>query len=227
MKFRFLILILTCCLETLQAQDQLVEVSTWYRNGKLKEHFYISDTLNGIKNGEFTAYFPDGTLWKKGRFENNNKAGVWNYYDRSGLLIERYSYILHSSVEYNEPVSRIIQEFQTHTIDTAFITELERVPHFIGGKPELEAFLRENLKFPVVAKEKNLNGTVIASFSVSADGSITRPKIIRSMGSGCDEEVLRVLQLMPSWVPAIRQGQTYETIYYLPFYFDASKFLLY
>jgi len=62
-------------------------------------------------------------------------------------------------------------------------------------------FLFSNLKQPQAAKDANVVGTVVASFTVAADGSITSPTVKEGLGHGCDEEVLRLINLMPKWIP--------------------------
>lgn len=202
------------------------EVITHYKNGKPREHFFVSDTTTEFKDGPYAAFFPDGTHAKRGAFEHNKKAGIWHYYNRKGNLIERYSYTLNKSIEYTEH-TRLGAVLDSIGLDTAFLREIDRVPHFIGGAPEYENWLLQNLKFPVIAKEMNLNGIVVASFLVDRDGIIRNPKIVRGIGAGCDDEVLRVLSIMPRWVPAVKDEKDIETVFMMPFYFNADKFLLY
>lgn len=62
-------------------------------------------------------------------------------------------------------------------------------------------FLFSNLKHPQAAKDANVQGTVVASFTVKADGSISAPSVKEGLGHGCDEEVIRLINLMPKWIP--------------------------
>lgn len=79
-------------------------------------------------------------------------------------------------------------------------------PKFPGGKTALDGWLRKNLKYPVNAKRIGIQGIVIAEFTVTATGELNYVKIIQSLGSGCDQEVLRLINMMPKWVPAKRKG---------------------
>lgn len=62
-------------------------------------------------------------------------------------------------------------------------------------------FVFSNLKHPDEAKAAGIKGTVVVSFTVAADGALKAPAIKTGLGSGCDEEVLRLISLMPSWLP--------------------------
>lgn len=63
------------------------------------------------------------------------------------------------------------------------------------------------MKYPAEAKKNNVNGNVIVVFVVEKDGSITNTKIFRGLGSGCDEEAIRVIKKSPKWNPGMQNGQ--------------------
>jgi TonB family protein len=93
-------------------------------------------------------------------------------------------------------------------------TVVEQMPEFPGGESELNKFLSVNLKAPKDAS--GLQGTVISSFIVEEDGSVTNAKIIRGIGKSYDEEVLRVINLMPRWVPGKQNGKTVAVQFTMP-----------
>ena len=61
----------------------------FYENDQVK---YIIDVVNGIKNGDFVWYYPNGEIKLKGKFENDKKTGTWKYYNEEGSLIEKRKY---------------------------------------------------------------------------------------------------------------------------------------
>ncbi|HTO16910.1 MAG TPA: energy transducer TonB [Edaphocola sp.] len=79
-------------------------------------------------------------------------------------------------------------------------------PEFIGGKQELQRYLDSNLKYPAKAKAAKGQGVVYVSFTVLEDGKVTNAKIVRSIGMGCDEEALRLVEEMPNWKPGKEDG---------------------
>ncbi len=80
-----------------------------------------------------------------------------------------------------------------------------------------------NVKYPKEAREKGVEGTVYAKFTIEKNGSITHPEIIRSVGSGCDEEVLRVIGQMPKWSPGKKDGQPVASSFTLPVKFKLDE----
>lgn len=67
-------------------------------------------------------------------------------------------------------------------------------------------FIYSNLKYPDAAKAKGLQGSVAVQFTVGPDGGIANPKITKGIGEGCDDEVLRLLGMMPKWTPGKTGG---------------------
>jgi periplasmic protein TonB len=80
-------------------------------------------------------------------------------------------------------------------------TFASRMPAFPDGEKALYAFLKNNLNYPVIARENNIQGTVVLQFVVSASGKIDQVKIMKGIGGGCDEEAKRVVLKMPDWTP--------------------------
>jgi len=96
---------------------------------------------------------------------------------------------------------------------------VEQMPQFPGGESEMMKFIKANLKYPVIAQEMGVSGTVIINFVVGRDGKISRIKVMRGIGSGCDEEAIRVLEKMPAWNPGKQGGKPVLVSYTVPFKF--------
>lgn len=96
---------------------------------------------------------------------------------------------------------------------------LKNPPKFPGGLPKFYKFLSDNLKYPAAARAKNIKGNVFASFVIEKDGSLGDIKILRGLGSGTDEEALRVLKLCPKWHPSTLNGKLVRTQYNVPIKF--------
>lgn len=67
-------------------------------------------------------------------------------------------------------------------------------------------FIFSNLHMPDAAKAAGINGAVKAKFMVTAKGEIKDPSILEGLGHGCDEEVVRIITMMPPWVPGEEDG---------------------
>jgi len=99
-------------------------------------------------------------------------------------------------------------------------TVVEQSPDFPGGEPERIKFLTENVKFPTMAREAGIQGTVFVTFVVSRSGKISNVKILRGIGGGCDEEAIRVVKLMPDWKPGKQNGQSVPVQFNMPIKFS-------
>ena len=95
----------------------------------------------------------------------------------------------------------------------------ENMPSYPGGDDARIKFLIENIKYPEAAMKNKVQGKVFVTFIVRADGSITDVKILRGIGSGCDEETVRVIKLMPKWNPGIDKGKPVDVQFNLPINF--------
>ena len=74
----------------------------------------------------------------------------------------------------------------------------------------------KNIKYPKEAKENKVEGMVVAKFVIDKDGSVIHPEIKKALGSGCDEEVLRVVSEMPKWIPGKKDGKPVAVEFMLP-----------
>jgi protein TonB len=88
-------------------------------------------------------------------------------------------------------------------------------------------FIYENVKYPSVARENNVEGTAVISFVVEKDGSISTIKVLRDPGAGCGEEAIRIVKLMQNlpdkWI-AGRQGNLNVRVQFnLPIRFRLAK----
>ena len=102
------------------------------------------------------------------------------------------------------------------------IAAVDVQPEYPGGATKMREFIGRNLKYPKEARKSDVQGTVIAEFWVNTDGKIERIKIIRSIGYGTDEEVIRILKKMPRWKPAQFRGKATATTFTLPFSFKLT-----
>lgn len=81
-------------------------------------------------------------------------------------------------------------------------------PTFPGNDKALLNFMLKQLRYPELALENEIEGKVIIQFTITPDSSLTNIRTLRDIGGGvCAKEVIRVLKLMPHWIPAKRKGK--------------------
>ena len=96
---------------------------------------------------------------------------------------------------------------------------VEDYPEYPGGDEARIKFLQENIVYPRIAGEMNMEGRVVISFVVEKDGSLTNFKVLRSVHPRLDEMALRVAKLMPNWKPGKQRGVAVRTQYSMPITF--------
>lgn len=106
----------------------------------------------------------------------------------------------------------ITAEPATETI----LTTAQQMPRYGQGPADINRLIR----YPRAAQEAQTEGLVFASFVVDETGRVVQPRIVRGLGNGCDEEVLRVLrQTSGRWVPGQQDGQFVKVKLVLPIRF--------
>jgi protein TonB len=98
-------------------------------------------------------------------------------------------------------------------------TIVEQMPEFPGGEEKLFEYLGKNIKYPSMARENGITGTVYVTFVVEGNGEISDVKKLRGIGGGCDEEAMRVVKAMPSWKAGKQNGKSVRVQYNLPIKF--------
>ncbi|MES2417905.1 MAG: energy transducer TonB [Bacteroidota bacterium] len=100
---------------------------------------------------------------------------------------------------------------------------VETPPTYPGGMAEFYKFLGKNLKYPKLAKENKVSGTIYISFIVEKNGKITNIKAINKLGSGIEEEAIRVMNLSQKWNPGMQSGKPVYVKYSIPIKFSIPK----
>jgi len=59
-------------------------------------------------------------------------------------------------------------------------------------------------------------------FTVGSDGKIESTSAIKGIGFGCDEEAVRVVKLMQSWIPGKQAGVPVRSRFTLPIVFQLN-----
>lgn len=103
--------------------------------------------------------------------------------------------------------------------DTNVYAIVEKLPEFQGGERGLSKFLSENIKYPAQAAKDNKQGKVLTSFIVEKDGSLSQIKIARSVHPHLDNEAIRIVKLMPKWIPGMQRGKPVRVSFILPINF--------
>ena len=86
------------------------------------------------------------------------------------------------------------------------LVAVDEEPAFPGGPEAYQAYIKRNLHYPETAEAKGISGMVMVGFTVDEQGRILNAQVVKSC-EGLNEEALRLVNLMPWWVPARLDGK--------------------
>lgn len=96
---------------------------------------------------------------------------------------------------------------------------VETLPDFPGGMVEFMKWLRNNLRYPVSARRRKVEGKVVVSFIVGKDGSVSDLKVVTPADPALNAEALRVMRMLPKWKPGTEMGRPARTMMCIPIVF--------
>ncbi len=132
-------------------------------------------------------------------------------------------------IDINAEVSQeeIIEEYvyeapeieEEEIVEAEIFTVVEQMPEFPGGAAEMTKFIQKNIKYPMMARESDIQGRVYVNFVVEPDGSVSNVTVMRGIGGGCDEEAIRIVNMMPKWNPGKQRGVAVRCSFTVPIVF--------
>ena len=96
---------------------------------------------------------------------------------------------------------------------------VEQMPQFPGGQSAMMKFIADSLRYPSVACESRIEGRVVVQFVVDCEGNILNPLVVWSVDPLLDREAIRLVKLMPKWIPGRQNGKPVCVIYNVPIRF--------
>lgn len=112
-------------------------------------------------------------------------------------------------------------EMQVSKANEEVFIHVQQMPSFPGGESQMYAFLQKHKKYPQKEPDSGIEGRVFVAFIVKSNGSIENIEIKKSLSPSHDAEAIRVIKMMPKWIPAKQNGRDVNCWYTLPidFYF--------
>ena len=92
----------------------------------------------------------------------------------------------------------------------------------VSGEEGLNTYLSRNIKYPVVAEENKIQGTVICSVVIDVDGSTKSVIVEKKVNPSLDREAVRVLRSMPKWIPGKQNGKAVPVKLTIPIVFKLA-----
>jgi TonB family protein len=112
---------------------------------------------------------------------------------------------------------KVIAQFYVDEAQDTIYGLSEKQAFYKTGMEGLMGDLRRNIKYPTSARRSGTEGTVYVIFKVTRHGRATDIKIVKGVSPECDEESLRVVNLLAdNWSPAMHRGKPVATRFVLP-----------
>ena len=96
-------------------------------------------------------------------------------------------------------------------------------PSFTGGVEAMKIFFAQNLKFPETVKPEDIKGRVFVRFVVRKNGKLDKVHLVKGPHDDCNAEAIRVIKMMPAWIPASDKGDAVSAYHILPISFGIKK----
>lgn len=169
--------------------------------------------VNG--NGYFVDYDDSSsTIAEEGNVKQGKRIGEWKggnekehmtykeTYDTTGTLISGTS----------------TDQDGTHSYKTRHVSA-----QFKGGYDAFYKYLGRTTRYPAIARENNIQGKVILSFTVNKLGKLEHIEVRQTVSPEIDAESVRVLNSSPEWTPGMEFGRKVNQLYYMPLTFSLTR----
>ncbi len=115
------------------------------------------------------------------------------------------------------------QETDTTTIDEVY-TIVDEPPEYPGGMAAFYKKIADNLRYPLEARIRHIDGKLYIQFIVDEAGNITEIKTVKGIGGGCDKEAERVVALVGKFIPGKQKGRPVKVRMVMPIVFKLPPY---
>jgi len=102
-------------------------------------------------------------------------------------------------------------------------TIVDKMPEYSKGEAGIGEFISHNIRYPREALQEGIEGRILCSFIVATDGSITNIEVVDGLHPALNNEAIRVLGLMPKWIPGENGGEKVNVKCLLPIDFTIDE----
>ena len=150
--------------------------------------------------------------------ELNTKTGHILLQPQHGLIANRETGHIYWEYKFQNKPQATRSETASET------TSVIEVPaSFPGGEAALLSYIGQHIRYPAIAMENGIQGTVVVQFTIDEEGKASKATIIRSLIKECDQEAIRVVLSLPPFKPATKNGKPVATRYTLPLRFSMTQ----
>ncbi len=150
---------------------------------------------------------------------NNHPSGIWKSFDKNGEVIyeRNFDKLVYSDVKVKDGL------YFEYPQDTKSNLTLDFTPAHFGTQEDHIMYLVENLRYPHESLENNSQGRVMVHIKITAEGNVQVISISNSVDIFLDCESWRVIEIMPKWTPAMKDGVPVDSYTFLPIKFTLAE----
>ncbi len=173
--------------------DTVFERKEYNFNGPIITLTYYRDSALTVKHGRYLEYYPNGFLFKEGRFVKNKKEGAWIIYDKDAKPLYTYRY-LHDSL-----ISQEDYDSKNDLIDSP--------AHYNGGDTIFSHLIAANIDSLIRKNIIKTEGYARIRFMIDIYGKMKNLYLLKSYSFVFDEICLKILHSIPeNWIAATNNG---------------------
>jgi TonB family protein len=203
---------------------QTKQMSKYDQTSYLTERYEVLMSDTNTRQGEYSLV--GSKLLRKGFYKNNQKDSVWTSYNYQREPQIVYDYTNKKLIDYKQSHWDNSKDGKYYVINGSDTTkkELDQPPIYLDGDGKRLSIMIDKVRYPTEAREKNIRGKVLIAFTVDTNGGVSNYVIKKRIGGGCDEEALRVVQLINGeWVPGMLNGKPVKVEFEMPFSFALAQ----
>lgn len=163
----------------------------------------------------------------EGNYKNDLREGKWILKENE-LVLQKEEYLagqLHGDASIYDTLGNLIiqtvyaeGQLIEEKIDSSFVHAFVD-SRFVGCDSTLSeealkecstqkylSFIYANIKYPKKARKQGISGAALVELTIENDGSISKVHLIRGLSIDIKNEIIRVVNLMPDWIPATKDG---------------------
>lgn len=106
-----------------------------------------------------------------------------------------------------EVIKEVKEEVQEDVNEHEPFISVQEMPEPVGGIEALYKYIAENVHYPPIAKENNIEGKVYIKFNVTSKGSVEDISILKGVSPDLDAEAIRIVKTFPPFKPGKQDGK--------------------
>lgn len=138
---------------------------------------------------------------------------------RGGVVRQRATVPIRFEIPADTGSSSVGTAAATPAGPTTQVVKPDQPARPVGGTEAFFEWIQQHQKYPALALQRKVQGKVLMEFVIQKDGTLTDIKPVQRLGSGLDEEAIRLIKAAPKWEPATYQGQPMKQKMVLPVLF--------